>query len=330
MELPNVSKCRTALLWKTAFFLALLCFCAGCKTDAPQASVRQEAAAVDDSGYALRIERKPQRIVSLNLGTDEILVDLVPSERIAALSHLASDAGLSSIVEKAAAVPVKLTGRNVEAVVAQKPDLVLMADSAPAEVRESLREMGVAVYVSRSPHSLAEAMRRVERIAALVGEEARGREIIADMQEKLAAVAARVDPIPARERKVILALSFSGAFGRADGMFHDMCLRAGAVNGAAKAGLTKDQPLSKEQIVRLNPDVLLLPTWSSDEKDDSEALREEVRCDPAYQTVKAVQENRLVFVSDRYRYCVSQYAADSVAQIARAVYPERFATAVKK
>lgn len=143
----------------------------------------------------------------------------------------------------------------------------------------------------------------VERIAALVGEKARGREIVADMQVKLDVVAAQAELIPASKHQVVLTFSFSGAFGRADGMFHDMC--AGGVNSAAKAGLTKEQPLSKEQIVRLNPDAILLPTWNSDEKDDSKSFRVGVRSDPAYQMLRAVRENRRAFVSDRYRYSVS-------------------------
>lgn len=304
--------------------LAALLLCVGCAPDVRQGSSGYHYETVDVSGYTVRINGKPQRIVSLNLGTDEILIDLVSPERVAALSHLAEDAGLSSIANRGYKYPVKLRDRNAEAIVALRPDLVLMADSIPEEVRTSLREMGITVHVSHSPQSLQEVEQRIEQIAKLVGEEEQGREIVENMQGKLDGVKAKVDQIPAQERKSILAFSFSGVFGRADGMFHDLCVHAGVVNGAAKAGLQKNRPLSKEQIVLINPDVFLLPTWSSDNKDDSEAFREEVRGDPAYQTVTAVKNNRLVFVSDRYRYCVSQYAADSVEQIAKAAYPALF------
>jgi iron complex transport system substrate-binding protein len=45
---------------------------------------------------------KPQRIISLNLCTDQILIDLVPASRIRALSHVAGDASVSSIAARAA------------------------------------------------------------------------------------------------------------------------------------------------------------------------------------------------------------------------------------
>ena len=46
-----------------------------------------------------------QRIVSLNLCADQILVDLVPRERIAAVSHLAADPWSSAVAEKARGIP---------------------------------------------------------------------------------------------------------------------------------------------------------------------------------------------------------------------------------
>lgn len=150
MQLFNSLKHKTAICGKAAFAALLLCLCVGCGMQAPQSPAGQAYEMTDDSGFVVRIAQKPRRVVSLNLGTDEILIDLVPPGHIAALSPLAVDAGLSSIVGKAAVVPVKLIGLNVEAIVALRPDLVLMADSVSAEVCESLREMGLAVHVSRS------------------------------------------------------------------------------------------------------------------------------------------------------------------------------------
>ncbi|HQY71814.1 MAG TPA: hypothetical protein PLW13_15400, partial [Pseudomonadales bacterium] len=59
--------------------LALLLFCAG----------------------AVRATEAPQRVVSLNLCTDQILLALLPRERIAMLSQLAADRTLSSAAARA-------------------------------------------------------------------------------------------------------------------------------------------------------------------------------------------------------------------------------------
>ena len=55
----------------------------------------------DDTGLTLQFTEKPKRIVSYSISTDEILMALVKPERIAALSRLVDDPGVSSIVKKA-------------------------------------------------------------------------------------------------------------------------------------------------------------------------------------------------------------------------------------
>ena len=56
------------------------------------------------------------RIVSLNLGTDEILFALAPPEQIVTLSSYVDDARLSCMAEAAKAVPVKLHDKSPERV----------------------------------------------------------------------------------------------------------------------------------------------------------------------------------------------------------------------
>ena len=89
-------------------------------------------------------------------------------------------------------------------------------------------------------------------------------------------------------------------------------------------GLTATTAVSMEQVVALNPDVFLLPTWSAEGK-TTEDFRSELLSDPLFIHVKAVQENHLYAVPDYYRYSASQNAVDGVYALARAVYPERFA-----
>ena len=71
--------------------LLLLVFTAGCNkqqaADVPASLAADVAYSVtDDAGRTLRFEHRPQRIVSLTYGTDEILTDLVDIKRIMAYS----------------------------------------------------------------------------------------------------------------------------------------------------------------------------------------------------------------------------------------------------
>lgn len=305
-------------------FMLLILPISGCSESNAVKSSTELHEITDTMGNVIKVPIKPQRIVSLNLGTDEILIDLVKPERIIALSYLAEDEGISSIVDKAKKVNQKLIDKgNVEAIIALKPDLVLMSDAVSADVGTTLREMGINVYISKTPATIEETKARVLDLAKVVDEPEKGQELVHDMDNALAEVNEKLANITDDKKRTIIAFSFSGAFGRKTALFNDMCVQAKVINGAGEAGLEKGEVLSKEQIVKINPDIFLLPTWNT-KKQSADSYREEIRFDPAYQDVKAIKNNRLIYVSDQYRYCVSQYVTESVKQIAKAVYPEYF------
>lgn len=314
---------KTSIWGSLCIVLCIAILFTGCSNDAVKAS--QPMREITDSyNTVMKVPIKPQRIVSLTLGTDEVLIDLVEPERIVAVSKNAVDPEISSIVEKAQNIPVKIADRsNIESLIALKPDLVLMSDGFSLESVESLRDMGIAVFIVKSPSTIQDVKGRVLAIAQAVGEEEKGLAMVKRMEEKLNTIATKLSKIKEGEYKTVVAFSFSGAFGRKNGLFHDLCVHAKVINGVGDIGLKKGETVSKEQVVRINPDIFLLPTWNFDHQ-KVDGYRDELYHDPAYQTVKAVKNNRLEYVSDRYRYCISQYVADSVEQIAKVVYPECF------
>lgn len=93
--------------------LSILLIVAGCSSDSAQKSNSTAAYTVTDSqGHKLYFKEKPQRIISTSISTDEILIDLVPSSRIAAFSRLVDDPGISNIVERAQSVGSRVDGQS--------------------------------------------------------------------------------------------------------------------------------------------------------------------------------------------------------------------------
>ena len=88
---------------------------------------------------------KPMRIVSLNLCTDQVLVDLVEVRRIAALSFLARDANLSAISARARTIH-QVRGA-AEEVLSLDPDLVLAGTYTTPATVDLLRRLGRNVTV---------------------------------------------------------------------------------------------------------------------------------------------------------------------------------------
>ena len=128
--------------------------------------------------------RSRQRIVSLNLCTDQILLDLVPRERIAALSFLAADATMSPRVADAKGIP--LVRGAAEEVLAFDPDLILAGTySTPATV-SLLERLGRRVVKVPMASNFEEIRLAVRLMADAVGEPERGRALISQFDRRLA------------------------------------------------------------------------------------------------------------------------------------------------
>jgi iron complex transport system substrate-binding protein len=126
----------------------------------------------------------PQRIVSLNLCSDQILLDLVPRERIAALSFLAADPAMSADVERTKGIP---TVRGAaEEVLALKPDLVLAGLYSTPATQSLLRRLGMPVVGVPLASSFDEIRDTVRLMARVTGEIERGEAMVRDFDRRIA------------------------------------------------------------------------------------------------------------------------------------------------
>ena len=81
--------------------------------------------------------------------------------------------------------------------------------------------------------------------------------------------------------------------------------------------LKQGEHLSKEQVVELDPDVILCARSIQDSK-----IHQDILHDPAFQTIKAVKNHRVLLVEDRYISSVTQSFVDAVEAVSQLVYPE--------
>lgn len=278
---------------------------------------------VDSTGYVLKLPQKPQKIVSLSVSTDEVLMALVAAERIAALTYLADDSGISNIAEQAKAI-AKRVRANSESIIALQPDLVLIPDWQPQAFIQTLRDSGVPVYVYKSPTNIDEVKDSIIAIAHAVGEVEAGKQLVAEMDRQLAQIKEKVRQIPVGSQKVVIRYTLLGGSGGKGSTFEDICRHAGVVDGAAFAGLGMNEVMSKEQIISVNPDIILLPLWDYTGKTDMKKFGEEVQHDPSLQAVKAVRSKQLIAVPDSYLSSTSQYIVLGVQAVAKAAYPQYF------
>lgn len=306
-----------------AFAALLLPACS--VTPAPQSETRT---VTDDSGRQVSLPMHPKRIVSLTYGTDEILTALVSTDHIASYSKYAGDDGISFLTKDEVAKVGQRVDMEPEHILSLAPDLVIASTSTPAQTVEVLTRSGVPVYVSGIPTTVEEMKEKVRGVARAVHEEERGETLVSDMDLRLASLEEKLSQIPPEKERVALGMSFRGILGKKGTLFSDVLRLAHVKDGAAVYEVPKgaDAYLSLEILPKIDPDVILLPTWRVKAGDDTKAFEKGLLSNPALREVRAVKERRLVPFSEKYKYVMSQHVVDAVEAAARAVYPEVFVT----
>lgn len=155
----------------------------------------------------------------MTLGTDELLMDLVSSERIAALTYLSDDSGISHISERSGAVEHKIRGTSAEAILALHPDLILIGGWWKLEFLSTFRDMGIPVYVYRTPYTVEDVEKMIVEVAGAVGEEERGQSLREEYHRRIEKVQHR-----AEREKQRSALAIAGAGGTAYGTKGALCM----------------------------------------------------------------------------------------------------------
>jgi iron complex transport system substrate-binding protein len=291
-----------------------------------QAAGTWPRAIVDDMGTPLKIARKPQRIVSVTLPTDEILLALVDSGRMAAVTGFSQDPAVSNAVSQAAEVQVKLSQLNVEVIVSLRPDIVFTADWSDAASVRQLRDGGLAVYQFKSPATVRDIQERIARISTAVGEEEKGKALAQWMDRRLAAVAERLAGLAAGKKLTVMDFNtWSSSMGT--GSSWDEIVRlAGLTNAVAR--LRADQygavPISREKLLEFDPDILILPGWVYGDPGGSDAFYAQLVNDPALKNMKAVRLGRAHRMPENVKSSTSQYIVLAVEYLARYAYPELF------
>jgi iron complex transport system substrate-binding protein len=192
---------------------------------------------------------EPRRVMSINLCSDQLLLDLLPPERITSVTYLSRARNQSYL--SAAAWQVGVNYGNAEEVVSERPDLVIAGTYTTPDTRALLKEVGIPV-LELPPADSFEEIRDVTRaVGRAVGAEARAESLIRRMDDTLAQLAATAP------RRPISIVGWDGARtvpGKGT-LFNAIVEAAGAVNlGATAWG--HHLRFDAEMLLVANPDLL--------------------------------------------------------------------------
>ena len=313
-------------------FYAVLCFvvllcCFGCKPPAPSAEQGETGngyTIADAQGTVVAMSGKPHRIVTLSMSTDEVMLGLVPPSDMAAVDRLLDDPISSNVTALAQKVEGRIANPTVEEIAALHPDLVILPDWGDVSQAAALRDLGLKVVVCKGARNLSEIKETIRLLSEAVGEPKRGEVLIQKMEQRLAWIKERVDKIPTEERKKVVLISLMSSYGGIGSSFDEACRYAGVINGPSVIGLRDGQVMSKEQLVKINPDIIFLPSYTNHGEFDVEAFRRAYIEDPSLSSITAVKEKNFREPFEGYVYNCSQDFVFGVQEIAYRVYGDAF------
>lgn len=277
----------------------------------------------DANGTEVKFDAPQKNIVSLTLGTDEMLLSLVDKSRIKSMTTFVDDANISNVTEAAKGVGVR-TASEAEQIIALQPDLVFVDTWAAPDFVKQLRDAQIPVYVFKTPSNVEEQRKTVLEIAHVVGADENGQEIVNWMDAKLKEVEQKLSALKPEQKLKVMEYGEMGTCSGIGTNFDDVVTRAGLINVASKAGLEGWPQISKEKVVEWNPDIILIPSWYYDAKNTLDSFKKSIKEDPSLTTVKAVTEDRLIAVPNPHISAISQYVVLGVEDVAKAAYPDLF------
>ena len=305
----------------TVIFAALLI--GGCINSSEQQAGGYQI--TDVEGTVVTFAHKPQRILTVSAGTDELMLGLVEPERMAAINESLADREHTNIPWVCDRIPTVIPrSPSVEQIAALHPDLVVVTPWMPRENIDAIRELNVPVVVCKSAATMEDIHANIRLFASAAGEPERGEKLIGKMEDKLAEICAKVAQVPEEKKhKSIALISIMVNYGGAGCTFDELCRCTDSINAKAAAGNRMGQEMTKEQLVAANPDYLFFPSYE-DGATNEENYGRQYLDDPSLAQMTAVRERQIGHPWARYVYNLSQNIVYGIQETAWILYGDDF------
>ena len=255
-------------------------------------------------GGLLQADERPQRVVSVNLCSDQLLLMLADPQQVASVSYLSRDPDSSFVAEQAQAF-IHNHARTEE-IIRFKPDLVLVTPHTNPRLRTTLEQLGYPLQQLSLGNRLEDIYEDIRQLSARLGQQSRGDSLIAKMQQQL------THTQPITDRPTAVFYQPRGYTSGADTL-QDQALRlAGWNNLAAQQGVKGYTPVPLEEVLLWQPDTLFTSTYSG----SGDSLAERQLHHPALQRLlirKPIQE-----IPYKYWICPGPMLADAVTLLREA------------
>jgi len=225
--------------------------------------------------------KQPQRIISLGPSITKGLYLLGVQDKLIANTIYCVDPQDAKTKEKIGTP----CGINIEKVFYLKPDLVLATPLLDPRAKEKLKNLGIEVIAFSTPRDFNDICKQFLDLGSLVGKKNEAEDIVECAKSEAILIREKVKGL--HKPKVLLqvgARPLSAATGRY--FINDYIEFAGGINIAKDA---KEGIYSREQVLKANPDVIIITTMGIAGEEEKELWQK-------YKVLNAVKNGQIYII----------------------------------
>jgi len=264
----------------------------------------------DQTGRRVEVPDRPARIISLGPGITETLFLLGLGDRVVGVTDSCEyppEAKLKASVGST-------LSPSIERIIVLKPDLVLGTPQANRrETADQLARLGIPLY-GVTAGTVEGMLASTSELGHVLGHDAEAKQVVHQLQARLDAISRRV--AGRKPPRVLFVVWYRPLMTAGSQTFlSDVIRHAGG--DPIGASLSGEWPrLSVEELLRLQPDVILFPETQS-----FAPKLDEFRSLAGWRDLRAVKGGRIYFISDTIVRS-SPRLIDALEEIARLLHPE--------
>jgi iron complex transport system substrate-binding protein len=263
------------------------------------------------AGFKAPARTAPRRVASLNLTADEILVDILPPDRLVAVTRFADDPTMSNVAGRVPAGAARFPKADLERLVSLRADLVVVSQFTDGDFLRQLESSGLRAHAMGGLDSLAGIRQAILDLGRVVGEDAAAAAVVARFDDRLAKLTRRLAGAPP-PRVLYWSSPYTAGNGTSLGAIIEC---GGGRNAAAELGIRGLVPLGAERAFVAQPDFILVdPAFESIET---------LRRHPLLERLRAVREGRIISLPGAQLSTLSHHIAEACWSVAAHLHPDR-------
>lgn len=266
------------------FFLFFVFLLPGCKKEnhIDKSLIEVE----DDLGNKISLSGSPKKIISLAPNLTEIIFSIEADQYLVAVTKFCDYPQGASNKEKVG----DLLNIDLEKVYSLKPDIIFMTvEGNNKSTYENLKKLGFQIFVS-NPTNFNGILKTIKDIGLICG--------VYDKAEKISDSLKRIrDSLLVlnenfQKFSALFLISLNPLIAAGKNTFINEILTLANLENTIQTDKFKYPLISREEILKLNPDFLILPEDFQSEKDNF------IQYYPEWKHLKSVKQNKIIYVEE--------------------------------